>query len=157
MEQYTSSTLQAVNRLFREADAIHYQIASRLNLSLSAFWILYIMADSSEEWSQQELSDELHLSKQTLNSSIHRLRRNGWLSLERTSEHSLKKVILLTPSGHRFVEQCMQPLLEAERSSFVKMDPDEQKRYLELSQKYVACLKSTADALTKKEQLPFEQ
>lgn len=128
--------LKTLNYQIKEVDAIYYKIATCLKLSESAFWILYTLADTAQECSQQDISRQLSISRQTVNSSIHSLVQKGYLFLECSSNPSRKKNIKMTDRGKRFVRQHITPLQNAEREAFLKMKNLEQEQYVSLAQTY---------------------
>lgn len=132
--------LKTLNHQAKKKEAIYCMIASSFKLSESAFWILYTLAGTEQVCSQQEISEELSISKQTIHSSIHSLVRRGYLFLEQSSISTRRKNVLLTAKGMRFVERYIVPLQEAERIALLKMDSSDQQRYVALSQTFTANL-----------------
>lgn len=126
----------------REIDAIYYKIATNFKLSESAFWILYILADTGQECSQQEISKQLSISKQTINSAIQSLVKKGYIILERSSIPSRRKNVRMTDKGECFVRQHIVPLQNAERDAFLKMKNSDQEQYVSLIQIYTSNLQA---------------
>lgn len=70
MNHDIDAMLKNLNCRDKEIDAMYYKIAVNLNLSESAFWILYMLTSAGQECSQQEISQKLSISRQTVNSAI---------------------------------------------------------------------------------------
>lgn len=136
MEHDINVLLKTLNCQIREVDAIYYKIATSFRISESAFWILYILADTGQEFSQHEISQKLSISKQTVNSAIQSLVQKGYIVLERSSIPSRKKNIRMTNRGKCFVREYIVPLQNAEREAFLKMNHSDQKQYVSLTQTY---------------------
>ena len=64
-------------------------------------WILYFLASSDEDISQQELIEMMMFPKQTINSSVKTLSEKGLLTLEMIPGTRNKKRILLTEGGRK--------------------------------------------------------
>lgn len=87
----TDVMLRILKRRTKEADALYYKIASRLNLSESAFLILYTISNSSNKCSQKDICAELSLSKATVDSAIQNICRKGFVNLERAPNITRKR------------------------------------------------------------------
>lgn len=136
MNRDISVLLKTLNCQIKEVDAIYYKIATSFKLSESAFWILYMLADTGQECSQQEISKQLSISKQTVNSAIQSLVQKGYIFLECSSIPSRRKNVRMTDRGKRFIRQHITPLQNAEREAFLKMKNLEQEQYVSLAQTY---------------------
>lgn len=97
--------LRTLNCQIKEVDAIYYKIATSFKLSESAFWILYMLADTGQECSQQEISRQLSISRQTVNSAIQSLVQKGYMFLERSSISSRRKNIRMTGKNDKFYKK----------------------------------------------------
>lgn len=97
--------LKTLNYQIKEVDAIYYKIATCLKLSESAFWILYTLADTAQECSQQDISRQLSISRQTVNSAIQSLVQKGYIFLECSSNLSRKKNIKMTDKNDKFYKK----------------------------------------------------
>ena len=132
--------LKILNRQVKAVDAVYYKIASKFKLSESEFWILYVLSDTGEKYSQQELSEELSISKQTVNSAVRSLLQKGYVFLENTSGSSRKKNVLITVEGEGFIKKYIEPLKTAEQKAFLKMYRSDRELYIALSQAFTANL-----------------
>lgn len=134
--------LKTLNCQTKRIEAIYYKLALNLKMSESAFWILYALAEADHECSQQEISEELSISRQTINSAIQSLVQREYIFLEQSAVSARKKTVRMTEKGRRFVEESIIPLREVEREALLKMDYFAQNQYVTLSQMYAANLQA---------------
>lgn len=149
MNRDTDVLLKKLNHQNKEVDAIYYKIASAWGLSESTFWILYTIAKSPHEYSQQDICTELSISKTTVNSAIQSLAQKGYVFLERDSDSARKKIVRMTEYGKQFVKRHIVPLQKTEQKAFLKMDIQERESYIDLSQKYIANLREETEVFLK--------
>ena len=140
MDCSVSAWLKTMNHQVKKIEAIYYKLASNLDMPESEFWILYTLSEAKGDCFQQEISDELSVSKQTIGSAIQNLVRKGYLFLEPSPISARRKNIRMTEKGKRFVAESIAPLQEAERRAFLRMDALAQSQYVALSQEYAANL-----------------
>lgn len=142
MSRDINALLKTMNYQTKRIEAIYYKIALNLKMSESEFWILYALAEAEQECSQQEISEELSISRQTINSAIQSLMQREYVFLEQSSISVRRKNVRMTEKGKRFVKESIVPLQEAEREAFLKMGSFAQNQYVTLSQKYAANLQA---------------
>lgn len=135
MEKYQESEVQEFNRLYKELDELYHETALKMGMSDSGFAIMYVVCVLGDGCMQRDICREAYVSKQTVNSSIRNLEKNGYLYLEQGSGRD--KHIRLTEKGNSFVEERVRPVVEAEDHAFQDMIPEERKEFIRLSGKYV--------------------
>lgn len=140
MSRDINTLLKAMNYQVKKIEAIYYKLALNLKMSESEFWILYMLSEAEQEYSQQKISEELSISKQTINSAIQDLLQREYIFLELSPVSARRKNVRMTEKGKRFVEESIVPLQEAEREASLKMDSFSQSQYVTLSQAYAANL-----------------
>lgn len=140
-----SEQIEALNQHLKETDAIYHSAAVRFGLSDSAFWILYAIADSRRTYTQNELCGAWSYSKQTVNSAIQSLIRQGYVRLEAVSGTRNSKTVRLTEAGRAFSEKTVQRLWEADQKAFGRLSAQERETFLKLSEKYLVLFREEAD------------
>ncbi len=120
--------IQTINRLLKECDMVYHDAAANAGLSDCAFWILYTLQDTDRSYTQSEIGDLASMPRQTVNSALKKLERDGILTLEHTEE-KLRKQICLTEKGQDFSEQYIVPVMQAELRVCASF-PDEEKDLL---------------------------
>ena len=142
MKPFQEESLQEFNRLYRKYDSICHEIALAAGLSDSAFSILYYILEEGEGCSQGEICASIFLTKQTIHSSIRKLEKEGFLTLER--DRGRDRRIRLTPAGRKLAEERILPVMELENAAFRDMDPADRRRLLDLTARYVALFEKRA-------------
>ena len=125
-EQYTY--------LAGEINALYHEAAVKMGLSDSVQNILYVLCDQGSRCSQSEIGRLTGISRQTINSAIRKLERDGIVYLEQGRGRNT--IVCLTEQGKAFSAQRVAPLLEAEQKIWNEWTPEEQREYLRLTQKY---------------------
>ncbi|MGI6009953.1 MAG: MarR family winged helix-turn-helix transcriptional regulator [Ruminococcus sp.] len=131
-------TIAAFNKLYKELDDIYHDLARNIGVSDSAFCIFYLIRELGDGCLQRDICRESYISKQTINSSIRKLERDGYLYLSQGKGHD--KHIHLTPIGQKFVRENILPVYEMEREAFQFLDEAERKMLLRLLKKYIVRL-----------------
>lgn len=131
----------------KEQDAIYHNVAVRFGLSDTTMWVLYVLSDDSKIRTQQELCQTTFFPKQTVNTAINKLVKQGFVALEPIPNTKNKKKILLTDEGKELVNQTMLKLVEAENNAYAKLTTDELLMYLELSRRITKNLREQTDKI----------
>ena len=139
---------QEYNSMLKEWDDIYHQAAQRCGLSNAAYWLLYTLCDEEQELSQNDFCKQWFLSKQTVNSAIAALKKEGYITLD-TVSHSRRKIIRLTKEGEAFCQEKVKPFLDADRASLSELSPKERSLMLSLMQKQLSLLKKGVQNLWK--------
>lgn len=140
-----SKELTDFNFVYKEMDDIYHDIARMLNLSDSAFNILYTICCMGDGCLQKDICSTTFISKQTINSSIKNLERSGFLTLEAGKGRDMH--IHLTPLGKELAETTILPVIEMENQTFEELLPEERRLLIHLLQKYVVYLRKNTDLL----------
>lgn len=145
MEFRPSKELESFNLLYKEMDDLYHDIAMHLNLSDSAFDILYTICMLGDGCLQRDICNVTYISKQTVNSSIKKLEESGILNL--TPGKGRDMHLHLTTAGKALAEEKIFPVIEMENRAFSELLPEERQLLLTLSEKYVKHLHKNADCL----------
>lgn len=81
------------------------------------------------------------------NSSTRKLEQEGYIYLENGSGRDMH--LYLTPSGRRFAETNIIPVIRMEEETFLEMTVQERSEMVRLTRKYVTLMKESADCLLK--------
>ncbi len=130
-----SENYESFSRLYKELDDLYHEIALKLEISDSAFTILYVLCKQGDGCLQKDICQQSYCSKQTINSSIRKLTQKGFLYL--TPGQGRDKHIHLTEAGKAFVNDKIKPIIQIEDSSFSCLSPEERQTLLQLTQKFV--------------------
>ena len=122
-----------------EINALYHEAAVKAGVSDSTQNILYVICEKGDCCSQSEISKLTGISRQTINSAIHKLEKEGILSLAPGSGRNT--TVCLTEKGKKYASEKIQPLFEIENKIWNEWTEEEQQEYLTLTQKYRDALK----------------
>lgn len=145
MEYYTSKELKRFNYLLGEIDSAYHEICLKLGLSDSAMQILYAICDNGESCLLQEIGRCSGLSKQTINSSIRKLEREGIVYLENVGAKA--KNVCLTDEGKNLVGKTALRVMEIENSIFASWTQEEVQTCLRLTERFLDDLREKKNEL----------
>ena len=137
--------MKEFNRIFKECNHIYHDIALKLGLCDSGFDILYTLCEIGDGCLQKDICDATMLSKQTIHSSVQKLAKDGYLSLQPGKGRDLH--IHLTSAGKALMEEKITPAIQTENLAFTDMSKDEQEEFLRLNRKYIDSLRRHAAQL----------
>ncbi len=134
------------NALMKENDEL-YRIAARtLRMSDCSFWILYALRDTQQEITQSELSAMLFLPKQTVNSALKKLEKDGYLVLQSIDQRRTKR-IRLTEKGLALAQETVDRVMAAEMAALGGMSEEEQDTLLGGFRKFTELLRERLSLL----------
>lgn len=139
--------MEILNQQYKAFDAIYHDVAVKFGLSDSVFWILYTLCEAEFEYTQNDLANQWHSPKQTVNSAINSLVKSGHVQLEIVPGTRNSKIIRLTDEGIHFTQKTIQPFLKAEKKAFERLSESDRRMYLDLSQKHLTYLKEEVDQI----------
>lgn len=139
MHYKQSADMRRFNHLMAETNGVYHAIAQSLGLSDSAFAILYTLSLLETPAPLSRVVQLTGLPKQTVNSALRKLEKDGLLTLETAGMR--KKDLHLTPMGQTLCREEIHPVLELEDDIFATWTQEERELYLRLTQRYLDDLK----------------
>ena len=143
MDARTAHANREYNNLYRLGNELYHNVAVRMGLSDSAFDILYALDGLGDGCLQKDVCTASGLSKQTVNTSVHKLEQAGYVELR--VEHGRGTHLHLT--GRALVAERIRPVAGAEEAAFAAMAPGECEELLRLTRVYLEHLRGLVDAL----------
>ncbi len=137
--------LKEYNHIYKENNNLYHDIALQLKLSDSAFDIFYAICVLGDGCLQRDICSLSATSKQTINSSIRKLEKSGYLTLRPGKGRQLH--IFLTDTGGDLVRERIFPIIETENRTFDSMPEEECQELLRLSKKYMEIFKENIKEL----------
>ena len=122
------------SHLWEERSQVYYLFPTRYAESENI--VLYYLYCHQENVTQQEICEQTSINKQTLNSAVKRLRANGLIEAEVSSECKREKLLHLTSVGRDAFEKSVAPLLEAEENALLRMTSEEREQYYQLYEQH---------------------
>lgn len=145
MSEKANEMMRDFNKIDKELDDLYHDVALKIGISDSAFSIFYILYDLGDGCMQKDICYEAFANKQTVNSSIRKLEREGYIYLKQGRGRD--KHIFLTDSGKQFVQKYIAPVVRKENEAFTALMPEEQKVLLRLSKIYLENLRTKLNEL----------
>ena len=129
--------------MYYEQMSIYQDIARKLGMPDSAFYILYALWYRGRV-SQAQLSSESGLSRQTINSSVMRLKEQGIVTTELEGRTSF---VELTEAGRRYAEERIAPVVKMEQMAMDEFGAGNMDTLLGLMDDFIKILRKGADGL----------
>lgn len=144
-ERETMELQRRIDVAMKRCDDAYNRAAKALGLSPSALDILYTLHVEGEGCTQTQLCAASYSNKQTVNSSIHKLQRDGIVRLE--SGIGRSTLVYLTDEGKRLAQEKIGPIVNAEAESIESLSPEEREATARTVERYVAVLVEKLDAI----------
>lgn len=139
--------LQQLEQQMKEQDAIYHDVAVRFKLSDTALWILYIVSENNGGYTQQDLVRMCSFPKQTINTALNGLVKNGLARLEAVPNTRNSKSIILTENGETLVKDTVDNLKTAEAAAYGKLTEDELKIFLDINSRITIYLRTEVEKM----------
>ena len=144
--QFTQNkTLQEFDRLNRLVNELYHEIAVKQGISDSAYSILQAMLILENGNTQTDICKYTCLNKQTVNSSVKKLKQNGLIEFHQGNGRKMK--IYLTSKGKDFINENILSIEQAENEVFDEMTIQEQREILRLIENYLSSFRHKIDKL----------
>lgn len=134
------------NRLNKAISELYHDICVQIGISDSVFDIFYAIIALGDGCCQKDICNYAFTSKQTIHSAIHKLEKDGFISLK--SGKGREMHIFLTPKGGDFIEKNIAPVIVMENKTCSQMNTEELDTLLLLTNQYLECLRTQAKELT---------
>ena len=120
--------------LSAEITSLYHEAAVKIGVSDTVLDILYVLCEQEGQCLQSDIFRLTGISRQTINSAIRKLERDGLAYLKQGEGRNT--LVCLTEKGRDFSAQKVRPLLQIENKIWSEWTVDEQERYLLFTQKY---------------------
>ena len=127
--------LKHYNLLIAAIAAAYHDVSSRLGLADSTSQILYTLCLTGDGCPLTDIVRLTGISKQTINSALRRLERDGVLYL--APDGSKKKTVHLTAEGLALRDRTAAHIVEAENAVFAAWPDEDTAQYLALTQRFL--------------------
>ena len=113
-------------------DAMYREAGAKFGLSDCSMWVLYFLISSGEPVSQQDLIEKMMFPKQTINSAVMKLAKDGLVKLFTTPGMGNRKTIALTETGMDLANTTVRRLLKAELRALKNMGTERVEQFIKL-------------------------
>ena len=131
-----NATIDEYREAYKHFNKIISSMAKVCELSDTEYWAMELLREGVT--TQQEICEQLFISKQTINSAFKKLVKKGFVKLEPMEDNLRKKKITFTEKGTEFAEKYIDPMIEMEERTWYEMKEDERKLLISLTRKYSA-------------------
>ena len=136
-----------IERERKEQNAIYHAAAAKFGLTDTELWVLYCISEPDEDRTQQDLCRQCFYPKQTINTAITGLAKDGLVELIPIPGTRNHKRIHLTPAGRGLAGRTALPLKAAEEAAYGRFSEEELLAYLETVNKLNAYLREETEKL----------
>lgn len=124
-----------INTIFKNIDHLYYECARNSGISETAYYILMTVRIEKNQCTQTDICERWAMSRQTVNSALKRLEKDGYLVLIPTTS-GRSKVIELTDKGNGYVKQHIDPILVLEDKAWKQLSREKRELFSEILQEY---------------------
>lgn len=132
-------------KFFRETlndlESVYTQFSKNCGLSNAEYWCLILICEGAV--TQRDISEQLSLSRQTINSAFKLLVKKGLVRLESVENNLRIKEACLTDKGKEIAEKCMDNVHNIEEKVWFTLDEGERRQLTSLIYKYKELIKET--------------
>lgn len=147
MTEDFSRTLKRFNYIKQGIDEQYHIIAQHLDLSDSAFNILYVLYQEGDGVSQSAIYRATGMSRKTAGSSFKKMQQNGILEIRKGSGRG--NTIFLTGKGHDMIHEKIAPVVNAENSLFDSWNEQDRETIIRLENRYLTEITEKFEELRK--------
>ena len=139
--------IKQIDQQRKELDSIYHGVAVKYGLSDTALWVLYLVSEDGGDLTQQDLCRQNCFPKQTINTAVNALAKNGLLEripIQGTRNH---KQLRLTAAGQELANRTTQKLKIAEETAYGRFTAAELQAYLNITRRLTAHLREETEKL----------
>lgn len=133
------------NCVVNEINEVYHDAAERMGISNSALNILYVICENGDRCLQSEIYKQTGISRQTINSAIRKLEKDGTVYLEQGQGRNT--IVCLTDAGKETADRKIRPIIRIEDEIFDEWTEQEARMYQDLTERYRDSLKEKLDDL----------
>lgn len=137
--------LSEYNGIWKENEDIYRMAAKKLGLSEGTFWILYTLREANREMTQSEVCHAMYEPKQTVNSALKKLERDGIIELLEMKDKRSKR-LHLTEKGEGLARETVDKVIVAEQRALADMKEEEVDAFFELFRTFSKRLRENVKA-----------
>ena len=136
------------DRIYNENTLLYHRLARARACGLPdcAFWLLYTLRSEEAPLTQTQLSEQLSLPKQTVNSALKKLVEEGVLRLEAADGNLKNKRVCLTEAGEAFLRRTVDRVFGVESAAAARLTEEERSALVALSQKLLDAFRAETEA-----------
>ena len=114
MKYEIGNKLKQLNSMLSEVDNLYQTLLKAHNVSEGEYVVMFAINELGEGCSQKDISENGYASKKTINSTIKKFEKDGYINLKPATYPSMQ--IFLTEKGKNFMNDNIVPILKLENS-----------------------------------------
>lgn len=126
---------ETLNQCDKEINDIYHDYAMRHDLTDAALWVLYALYEMKERMTQADICNSWFYSRQTINTALKGLERQGVIELTSVPGNRKSKNVVFTAKGMDMARRIIEPLKQAENQVFAAFSEEENRLFIELMRK----------------------
>ncbi len=142
-EHWLEGSVEEFRAACKEFDTVYSVFAKNCGLSDAEFWSLLMLRSGFT--TQSEISSQLLVSRQTVNSAFKLLVKKGLVSLEPLEHNQRTKRASLTEYGEQFAQQHIDRIVEAERQAWLELEEPDRIMLTQLTRKYCILIQAVLE------------
>ena len=142
-KESSAKTLAAFREATMELDNLYSRFPKSCGLSEAEYWSPLLIYEGIV--TQSRISEQLFLSRQTLNSAFKQLQKKGLIRLEPYQDNLRSKRAFLTEAGKAFVEENVLRMHRVEERAWQHMSQEDQAVLTALTRKFSSCIRKELD------------
>ena len=142
-KESSAKTLAAFREATMELDNLYSRFPKSCGLSEAEYWSLLLIYEGIV--TQSRISEQLFLSRQTLNSAFKQLQKKGLIRLEPYQDNLRSKRAFLTEAGKAFVEENVLRMHRVAERAWQHMSQEDQAVLTALTRKFSSCIRKELD------------
>ena len=144
----TENKLRHINGMLSEISSIYEKLLSSKNVPEGVFIVLSSILDLGEGCLQKDISEISYLNKKTVNSTIKKLQKDGYIELQAGKYPNMH--IYLTEKGKAYMRENIIPIIEVESKALELMSPRAFETLVESYKKYIDNFREHVDAFAQR-------
>lgn len=114
------------DHIYNQQEGIYLKIAQSAGIAEIPYRILYALCADTKKWSQIDICREWNYAKQSVNTAVSKLAKQGYVSLEPDKESpGNRKIIALTEKGEELCARWVRPVIQADIKAFAALSDEE--------------------------------
>ncbi|MCD8351427.1 MAG: MarR family transcriptional regulator [Planctomycetaceae bacterium] len=127
---------EELDRVWRTTAVVYEECAKSVGLSLSGLLVLTAIADNDGACTQKSVCTQTFLPKQSVNSIVAGLMRDGHITLAEIDTDRRNKCIRLTQKGREYADKIVPKIHQAEHRAMERLTEKQRTGLIESSRQY---------------------
>ena len=139
--------LKQLNSMLSQVDNVYQSLLKANNVSDSEYVVMFAISELGEGCSQKDISENGYASKKTINSTIKKFQKDGYIELRPAKYPSMQ--IFLTDKGREFMQNSIVPILKVENNALENVSENEFSMLVNFYKKHLLAFKNHVEKFIK--------